>query len=104
MPVGSAGLPPTDDHGPDEQLTLIDQPGLESLRRERREHRARLVGAGHLAPTRRFVSTYGWWWGPARSRLDNSCRDGKLLSIWWWIADGSWLRCFRPLPTRPGSA
>ena len=27
-------LAPADDHGPDEQLALVDQPGLESLRRE----------------------------------------------------------------------
>jgi hypothetical protein len=27
-------LAPADDHGPDEQLALVNQPGLESLRRE----------------------------------------------------------------------
>src|SRR5438093_6474065 len=32
-------LPPADDNGQDEQLALVDQPGLESLRRE--------VGASH---------------------------------------------------------
>lgn len=44
-------LAPADDNGPDEQLALVDQPGLESLRREVR------TSYGEIAADRRAPRT-----------------------------------------------
>jgi hypothetical protein len=52
-PAGSAGLPPTDEQGPDEQLALVDQPGIEGLRREVR------TPDGEIAAGRGLQFAYG---------------------------------------------